>query len=211
MTSTRKLALVTGILYLVTFVTSIPALALKVAYLDGDASITSLQWGVLLEILLAFACVGTAIAFYPIGRTYSPALALGFVSSRLLEASIIFTGAIAVIAVGSLRAATGDAGAEAALIAVHDWAFLIGPGLLPAANALLFGTLLLRYRLVPRILPIIGLIGAPLLTASALGTLFGLFDQVSTLAAIAALPIALWEFGIGVWLIVKGVREPAAS
>ena len=73
-------------------------------------------------------------------------------------------------------------------------------------NALLLGSLLYRSRLVPRIIPLVGLIGAPLLVASAAATLFGLKEQVSALSAIAALPIALWEFSLGVYLVVKGFK-----
>lgn len=75
---------------------------------------------------------------------------------------------------------------------------------MPVVNALLLGTLLYRWRLVPRALPILGLVGAPLLLASVVATIFGVFDQVSPLAAIAAVPIALREFSLGLWLVVRG-------
>lgn len=207
MTAQRRLAMTIGVFYLVTFLTSIPALALKRSFLQGEGSPAALPWAVVLEILLAVACVGTAVAFFPIGSRSHPAFSLGFVASRTLEASTILVGVIALLSVDAIRGSMppGDiGGAEAALIAVHDWAFLIGPGLLPALNAMLFGAVLYRTRLVPRIIPLIGLIGAPLLLASALGTILGLNDQVSLLSGVAALPIACWEFGIGVWLIFKG-------
>lgn len=236
----RRLAVTIGVLYLITFITSIPALPLKRAFLLGEATESALHVAVILEVALALACIGTAIAFYPIGRMHSSPLSLGFVASRTLEASTIFIGVIALLSVGTLRRATtpdavgavgasGDAvavdalntvgtstlsqdsGIIEALTAVHDWAFLIGPGLLPAANALLFGTLLFRARLVPRIIPLVGIIGAPLLTLSAFATIFGIFDQVSPWAALMALPIALWEFGIGAWLIFKGFAPDTTS
>jgi len=214
MTTSRRLAAVTGVLYLVTFATSIPALALKRPFLQGEGTAATMQWAVVLEVVLALACIGTAVAFHPIGARHDPALATGFVASRMLEASTVLTGAIALLAIGSIRSATGAGDgaqtADAALVAIHDGAFLVGPGLLPAVNALLFGALLYRARLVPRVIPLIGMIGAPLLALSALGTIFGLHDQVSPLAGLAALPIALWEFSIGVWLIVKGVDQTAA-
>ncbi|HBY23000.1 MAG TPA: DUF4386 domain-containing protein, partial [Propionibacteriaceae bacterium] len=83
----------------------------------------------------------------------------------------------------------------------------LGPGLMPAVNALLLGSVLYQARLVPRLIPLLGLIGAPLLAASALGTLFGVLDQVSPVAGLAALPIALWEASVGVWLLVRGVSD----
>lgn len=209
MIADRRLARIVGVLYLLTFATSIPALVLKRAFLRGEAP-DAMPWAALLEIVLGLACVGTSVAFYPVGRRHNPALAVGFVASRTLEAAAVLIGVIALLAVAALRGAApgGQAGdptaIETALVALHDGAFLLGPGLLPAANALLFGTLLYRARLVPRIIPLVGLIGAPLLVLSAFGTLFGVIDQVSPVAGAAALPIALWEFGIGLWLLLKG-------
>jgi hypothetical protein len=203
MTPHRRLALVAGILYLVTFATSIPALALKAPLLEGAADDPGARVAIVLELLLALSCVGTAVALYPVTRSVSEPLALGFVASRLVEASFVAVGAVALVAL--LRAPSD------ALVAVHDAAFLLGPGILPAVNALLLGTALLRGHLVPRVIPIVGLVGAPLLVTSALGSLFGAFDQVSGIAGVAALPIALWEFSIGVWLIAKGVREPVGA
>ncbi|MFT3877553.1 MAG: DUF4386 domain-containing protein [Propioniciclava sp.] len=209
-TDQRTLAAVTGALYLVTFATSIPALALKAPFLGGGGSLAAAQTAAVLEIMLAVACAGTAVAFYPIGRRYAPALALGFVASRITEAALVAVGVIALLAFTTVRAGL-DADAPLpstldALAALHDGAFLVGPGLLPALNAALFGTLLIRHRLVPRIIPAAGLIGAPLLTFSALATIGGLVDQVSPVAGVLALPIALWEFAIGIWLLAKGVH-----
>jgi hypothetical protein len=70
----------------------------------------------------------------------------------------------------------------------------------------LLGSLLYQSRLVPRVLPLLGFIGAPLLVASDTAVLFGLVELVSALPAIAALPIALWEFSLGIYLTVKGFK-----
>jgi len=71
---------------------------------------------------------------------------------------------------------------------------------------------LYRTRLVPRIIPLLGLIGAPMLAASSLATFFGAFGQVSPVAMVAALPIATWELSLGVWLVVKGfTTSPVAA
>ncbi|MDF1487476.1 DUF4386 domain-containing protein [Tessaracoccus caeni] len=203
MATDRMLAATAGSLYLLTFVTSFPALALKESFLRGDGAPSSALWGAALEIVLAFACVGTAVAIHPVGHTRSPALSLGFVAARTVEASTIMVGVLALLSITTVRAGSGSA-AEAALVALHDWAFLLGPGLLPSVNALLLGTLLYRHRLVPRVIPLVGLIGAPLLAISFLGTLFGVVDQVSPIAGALALPIALWELSVGLWLLIKG-------
>ncbi|HXA59342.1 MAG TPA: DUF4386 domain-containing protein, partial [Streptosporangiaceae bacterium] len=93
-----------------------------------------------------------------------------------------------------------------ALVAIRDWTFLLGPGLMAGVNALLLGSLMLRSGLVPRVIPLLGLIGAPLLLASITATLFGIFDQLSPIATIAVLPVALWELSLGIWLVVKGFK-----
>ena len=91
-------------------------------------------------------------------------------------------------------------------VAIHDWTFLLGPGLMAAVNAFCLGSVMYRSRLVPRIIPAIGLMGAPLLIASNVAVLFGKWDQLSSIAGLLTLPIAAWEFSIGVWMTVKGFR-----
>ena len=94
-------------------------------------------------------------------------------------------------------------------MAVRDWTFLLGPGLMPALNAFLLGYLMYRSGLVPRIIPTIGLIGAPLLLASTLGTMLGVNDPQSIWTAIATLPIFVWELSIGLYMTFKGFRPDA--
>lgn len=204
MSTDRRLALAAGLLYLLTFATSIPALALKTPFLTGEAGMADVgvRVAIVLEIVLALACVGTAVTLYPIVRRSSEPLALGFVASRVVEAGLVLLGVVALLALL-------EVGSTPALVALHDQAFLVGPGLLPAVNAALLGTALLRARLVPRVIPIVGLVGAPLLLISALGTIAGVLDQVSPVAGLLALPIAVWEFAIGVWLVVRGTRATA--
>jgi hypothetical protein len=211
--SLRRTALVVGVLYLLTFV-SIPTLALYAAvrepnYVTGPGPDTPVLVGGVLEMIVALACIGTAVAIFPLVRKQNEAVALGFVGVRVLEAGTIVVCVVSLLSVVTLRRA--GAGADAlvtgqALIAVHDWAFLLGQGTLPAANALLLGSLLYRSRLVPRILPVVGFVGAPLLVASATATLFGLWEQQSAPSALLTVPIALWELSLGVYLVVKGFR-----
>jgi hypothetical protein len=77
---------------------------------------------------------------------------------------------------------------------------------MPAVNDLLLGYLLYKSRLVPRVLPVLAFIGAPLLLVSDAAVLFGVVERVSALPAIATLPVALFEFSLGVYLTVKGFR-----
>ena len=176
MSPLRKTALVAGALYLITFATSIPARVLfgpvrnDPTYVLGPGPAdTQILFAGLLDVLLAFACIGTAIALYPVVKRQNQGVALGFVGSRTLEAAIIVTGVIALLSVVTLRQAGAGAdalGASHALVAMYNWTFLFGPGFMACVNALLLGSLLYRSGLVPRIIPLVGLIGAPLLFAS---------------------------------------------
>jgi hypothetical protein len=222
----RKTALAAGLFYLGTFVFSIPALGLYDGVVNdpdfvlGAGSDQGVLWGGLLEVLTALTGIGTAVALYPVIKRYGAGRALGFVAARVLEASMIFAGVLAVLSVFTLRqdlagAAGTDTGALTTaahtLVAVKDWTFLLGPGLMPVVNALCLATIMYRSRLVPRIIPTVGLVGAPLLLASSTATLFGAWDQVSSAALLMALPIAAWELSLGVYMTVKGFTPPAVA
>ncbi|TXK18975.1 DUF4386 domain-containing protein [Homoserinibacter sp. GY 40078] len=211
----RRLSLAAGLLYLATFATSIPAALLNAPLLAGAAepSAFAAQWSAVLEVLLAVSCIGTAVVLAPVVRRVSEPAALGFVASRTLEAGIIAVGVIAVLTLSGMRATGTDAAdpLAQALVGVHTWSFLIGPGFLPAINALCLAPALLRGRLVPRAIPLIGIIGIPLLATSAGATLFGVFGQTSPLAAVAALPITIWELSLGLWLAIRGFRRDAVE
>ena len=211
MDSLRKTALVAGALYLLTFV-SIPTLALygpvhDPKYIVGPGPDTAVIIGGILEIIVALACIGTAVALYPVVKRQNEGIALGFVGSRVVEAGAIFAGVACLLSVVTLRqAGVGAAGLVAAqtLVALYDRLFLVGQSFMPAVNALLLGSLLYQSRLVPRVLPLLAFVGAALLVASDIGVLFNIWGQRSSLAGLLALPIALWEFSLGVWLVVKG-------
>lgn len=216
----RKAALVAGAFYLLTFLASIPAAFVFLppvlddpGYVVGPGADARVLWGCLLDVVNAIAGVGSAVALFPVVRRQNEALALGLVTSRLLEAAVIMIGVVSLLAVVTLRQdVAGATAANAssllvtgqALVAVRDWTFLLGPGLMPVFNALLLGTLMYRSRLVPRVIPLAGLVGAPLLLAGTVATLFGQVEPISPVAALAALPVAAWELSLGVYLVVKG-------
>jgi hypothetical protein len=142
-------------------------------------------------------------------------MALGFVSSRMLEATIIMVGVVSLLAVVTLRRdVAGTAGADQAsllttghaLVAARDYTFQFGPNLSAGINALLFGTLLYRSRLVPRIIPTLGLVGAPLLIAATVATVLGLTEQGSVWFAPGGALIFVWELSVGIYMVVKGFK-----
>jgi hypothetical protein len=221
MDALRRTALVAGGFYLLTFVSSIPAVFLLDPVLNDSNYIVSagadtrVLWGCFLDFINAIACIGTAVTLFPVVRRQNEAVALGFVTARVFEAAIIVIGVVSLLSVVTLRQdLAGGAGTDddslvavgQSLVAIRDWTFTLGPSLVPGVNALLLGYLLYRSGLVPRLIPVLGLIGAPLLLASATATLFRSNDPVTVLAAIATVPIFLWELSLGVWLVVKGFR-----
>jgi len=220
----RRRAFVAGLLYVLTFV-SIPTLALygpvreHADFVLGAGSATGLLWGALSEIIVALAGVGTAVVLYPVVRRQSETAALGFVTSRVLEAALILVGVVNLLSILTLRQTAATPGADPAslvttartLVAAYDWAFLLSQSLAPVVNALCLGYVLYRSHLVPRVLPVLGLIGAPLLLASDIAIFFGAYDRIAPIAAVAALPIAVWEFSLGVYLLVKGFRPAAVA
>lgn len=215
-TSSRKISLTAGLLYLLTFV-SIPTLALyghvkSTNYILGAGPDTAAIIGGISEVIVALAGIGTAVVLFPILKKQNEGLALGLVASRVLEASTLFVGVAFILSIVTLRQVGAGADALVAshtLSALYDRIFLLGGSFMPAICDLLLGYLLYKSRLVPRALSLIGIVGGPILIAGYLAVLFGLIGRVSPLAGISAIPVALFEFSLGVWLVVKGFNSPA--
>jgi hypothetical protein len=222
MTSLRKTALIAGGCYVLTFIASIPPVLFLLGpvldnpnYIVSSGADTQVIWGLLLDVITGLAGVGSAVALFPVVRRQSEAAALGFVTTRVLEAATILLGVISLLAVVTLRQdAAGTPGADAtslvttghALVAIRDWTFLLGPGLMAGLNALLLGSLMFRSRLVPRVIPVLGLIGAPMLLVSVVAIMFGINNLTSVWHGIATAPIFVWELSLGIYLIVKGFK-----
>jgi Domain of unknown function (DUF4386) len=216
--STRKTALVAGIFYLITFV-SIPTLGLYSTVKGKDFIISSgadtgALWGCFLEVIVALAGIGTAVTLFPVVKRQNEGMALGFVATRTLEAAMIFAGVASLLSLVALQKA-GASGADATslstvgqgLVAFYNAVFLVGQSLMPVANALLLGTLLYRSGLVPRVIPLFGLIGAPLQLAAVILTMFGVIERNSTATGILVIPDFIWELSLGIYLVVKGFRS----
>ena len=223
--SWRKLALAGGVLYLMTFAFSIPAVFLLQPVLTDPSYIVSagadsqVLLGAFFDLVTALACIGTAVALYPVLRRQSEAFSIGLVTTRIYEAGVIVVGVVSILALVAIRQAGGAAGTDTsalvavgqALVAVRDATFLLGPGVVPGLNALLLGYVLFRSRLVPRAIPALGLIGAPLFLVSASASILGVNEQVSVLSAIVLPPIFFFELSLGLWLIFKGFRPTAMA
>ena len=218
MSSLRKTALAGGAFYVLTFLASIPAVFLLSPVLNDPNYIVSagadsrVTFGAFLDLVTALTGIGTAVALFPVVKRQSEALALGFVTTRLFEAAVIVIGVVSLLAVVSLRQ-PGATGAQAdslviaghSLVSVRNWTFLLGPNVMAGLNPLLLGTLLYKSGLVPRVIPTLGLIRAPMILAVTFATMFGLTEHGSAWWIMAA-PIFVWELSLGIYLVVKGFK-----
>jgi hypothetical protein len=221
----QKIARVTGVLFLITYVTSIPAVFLYGPLLDdpryivgGGAADNGASLGALLELILIVANIGTAIVLYPVVKRVNEIFALGFVTARVVESVFIAVGLLSVLSLVTLRqaAAGADTGSLVAvgqsLVALHDWTFRLGPGFVVGiGNGLILGYLMYRSGLVPRRMAILGLIAGPVLLARFVGLLFGVFEPGSVLGGIMVVPEFIWELALGIWLVVKGFNPAAVA
>jgi hypothetical protein len=213
----QKRARVFGVLFLITFITSIPALLLfqpvlddPVGYIAVGGEDNRIIAGAVLELLLILANIGTAVVIFPIVRRQSEELALGYVTARIVECTFILVGIVAVLGIVTLQreAAGADEGSIAyTLAAIKDWTFLLGPGWIVGwGNGLILGLLMYRSGLVPRPMTWLGLVGGPLIILSGTAVMFDIADPGGSLQGIATIPEGLWELVLGIYCTVKGFR-----
>jgi hypothetical protein len=216
----QKRARAFGVLYLITFITSIrgggsyqPVLDDPVGYIAGAGQDNQIFLGALLELLLIIANLGTAVVIFPIVRRQSEELALGYVAARVFECTFILVGILSVLAIVTLRqevAGAAEGTVAYTLAAIKDWTFLLGPGWVVGwGNGLILGYLMYRSGLVPRWMAWLGLIGGPLIIISGTLVLFGVDHPSGPLQGLATIPEFLWELSLGVYCTFKGFRPSA--
>ena len=212
-----------GVLYLITFATSIPALWLyedalrhPLGFIAGAGNVNKIYFGALLELLLIIANIGTAVVIYPILRRQFEELSLGYVTARIFECTFILVGIVAMLGLATLQhesAGAAEGTVAYTLAAIKDWTFLLGPGWVVGwGNGLILGYMMYRTRLVPRPWPWLGLIGGPLLIATGTAIIFTGNDPSSTLRglqSIATIPEFVWELFLGVYCTIWGFKRDA--
>jgi hypothetical protein len=215
MDEVQKAGRIFGVLFIVTFITSISALALfqsvlddPAGYIAGGGKDNQIYLGAFLEFLLVISNVGTAVVLYPIARRQNEYLAIGYVAARIIESTFIAAGIIFVLGVVQLRHDSADASELAvSLAALKDLTFLLGPGLIvPFGNGLILGYLMYKSQLVPRPWPWLGLIGGPLLLLGNIGVLFDWWDQTGAVS-ILVIPEFIWEAFLGIYCAIWGFRR----
>jgi Domain of unknown function (DUF4386) len=189
-----------------------------VGYIASGGHDKQVLFGVFLELLLIIANIGTALALFPVLKRQSEALALGYVTARVVESVFIAVGILSLLTVVTLRQDAAGADSDSllatgqSLVAIHDWTFLLGPGfVVGVGNGLILGYLMYRSGLVPRRMAMFGLVGGPLVCASGLAVLFGVIEQGSAGQVLATVPEIVWEASLGIYLIAKGFKPSPAT
>ena len=219
----RRIAVTFGVLYLITFITSIPALWLYQPILDDPAGYVAgaghnnrIILAAFLELLLIISNIGTAVVVYPLLKRVSEICALGYVTARVMECTFILVGIVSMVAVVTLQR-NPSAGSDATLGSIaytladiKDWTFLLGPGfVVGVGNGLLLGYLMYQSELVPRRMAMLGLVGGPLIIITGTLAMFDVIPVQGTVQGLATLPEALWELLLGIYPIVWGFRLSA--
>lgn len=223
MNPSRRTALLVGVLFLLTEVGAIVGRLLYApvlntpAYVLGSGSDPLVLLGVLFEVVLVIAVVGTGVVLYPVLKRQSQSLALAYVAARTIEAMIITVGILSLVTVLLLRQDSpgGADGAlevvAATLLTLQDATLLFGPGFALGIGSILLAALMYASRLVPRFIAVLGLVGGGLISLSTVLVLFGLYGQFSGVGLLVALPVFAWEVSLALWLIVKGFNVAAVS
>jgi hypothetical protein len=215
MVSTRKTAVVAGVFFIVAAVAAVIGLTLygpvlnDSGFVSGAGNDTQVLLGALFEVFVAVSVIGTAVTLYPVVRRQNEGLAIGYVAGRVFEATVIAVGMISLLAVVTLRqdSVAAAPGLVDALLAFHDWTFLVGPGFAIGVNTLMLAYLMHRSGLVPDWIARIGLVGGPLIFASSTAILLGAYEQLDPIAGVLAFPVFAWEMSLAGYLIAKGFRR----
>jgi hypothetical protein len=215
MADDQRTARLFGVLFIITFLTSISAVLLfqpvlddPAGYIAGGGKDNQIYLAAFLEFLLIIANIGTAVVLYPIARRQNQTLAISFVIARTIESVFIAAGIMFALGIVTLRHDSPDAaGTAIALAGLKDWTFLFGPGLtVPIGNGLILGYLMYRSGLVPRRMAWFGLVGGPLLLISSIGVLFDLWEQTGP-AGLMVAPEFIWEAWLGIYCAIWGFRK----
>ena len=216
----QKRARAFGVLYLITFVTSIPALLLyepalrhPVAFIAGSGNVNKIYLGALLELLLLLANIGTAVVIVPIMRRRFEDLAIGYVTVRIMESTFILVGILAMLGLATLQQQTAgptEGTIAYTLAAIKDWTFILGPGWMVGwGNGLILGYMMYRTQLVPRAWTWLGLVGGPLIFISGTIVMFRGGHPSGSLQGLCTIPEAAWELFLGVYCTIWGFKRDA--
>lgn len=227
MNSNKKSARIVGVFFILAAVSAVVGLLLYDPILNNPDYLTTgaehsnqVLLGVVMELILVISAIGTAVTMFPYLKRYNETIALWHVSFRFFEAVIIAIGIISVLSLLTLSQefiAAASPNSESyhasgtVLKAIHDWTFLLGPNFMLGINTVMYSYIFYKSKLVPRFIPIIGMTGAVLVFSCSILVMFDVIEQVSVWGGILALPVALNEMTLAVWLIIKGFNDTSIN
>ncbi len=216
----RRTAVLVGALFLISTATFIVSNALITPLLGSPNFLSEVSdhsqlmiAATLIGLIEGIATVGIAVALYPILKRQHPALALGYAGVRIAELAIAAVGfGLGGLLLVTLSAtATNGASSETLgtlLVALRHWTLML-VYVYTALGGLMLSYMLLRNRLVPRWLAVLGLIGYPALLLVAVLDMLGLIDTVAGLGLVGLIPGGLFELLLPIWLFAKGFNLTA--
>jgi len=223
MNTNRKIAVITGVVFIIATVAGLVAKALvpdptAAGYLTSfSAHANRVAAGVLLYLIGHLACAGIAVAMYPVLKKWNASLALGSVIFRTIETVFYTVGIVCLLSLLTLgqqftSAVAADRTSLQAigdlLLSIHQQAALAGVFAF-CLGACMYYTLFFQSRLIPRWLSGWGIVAIMLmLTACVLALFSG--NRITSYIPLAA-PIFLQEMVLAVWLIVKGFYPSASA
>ena len=215
-------AKITGWLFIVAAVSSIIGLKLYDPILSDNNFIVSANnhynqiiFGAINELILVVSATGTGIMLYPLLKRYNESMGIGYLSFRMLEAVFIMIGLLSILTVLSISesyvdgAITDKANAQnlgLSFISLHKWTFMLGPNFMLSINTFIYSFVFYKTKIIPSNLAILGLLASFLIMTAAILELFGVIQQISTWGILLALPIALYEMTLAIYLITKGTK-----
>jgi hypothetical protein len=225
MNASRKAAIIAGVLFIAATAAGLLGNSFTQSILDVpdylvkiSANQSQVTLGALFQFIAAVTSAGIAISLYPTLRRYNEGLALGSVGFRIVEGVFYIVGALGLLSLLSLSQEYVKAGAPAAsdfqilgtlILAGRNWADFGFAVISFCLGALMYYYVFFQSKLIPRWLSGWGLIAIALLLAMALFVMFG--AQPSGTTFLLAVPIAVQEMVLAVWLIVKGFNPSALA
>ena len=195
MKSTRKIAVLVGVLFLAATMTFATGSSLIHSFFTNEnPNQTSLLIGALLEIACGVAVAGIGVLMFPILKMFNKRLALGYVVFRIIECAIIIAAGIYMLSLLKLM-----------------WKYEMIIFIFTGLGGLIFSYLLYQSNLIPRLLSVLGLIGYALLSIGVLLDLLGYFSMNTNAGTLLEIPGGLFELFLPLWLFIKGFNSSAIT
>jgi len=216
---------ITGVLFLIAIITSIIGLIILGPILEAPNYLNAvaenenqLIIGVILTVIMGAACAGILIPIYPVLKKYNETMALGAVVFRIIEGIFHLLVAFSILLLLSLshnfvEAGTSDVSyfhtlGELILISIHKW--LVFPMVFAfSLGALMYYYLFYQSKLIPQWLAGWGVVSIILILVNSVFSVFGYYSDMSPVAILLNLPLAINEIVMAVWLIIKGFNKSA--